>query len=99
MLPVCDLAAGPGNIDFHLNYRWIDDYDTIFLNADQSKVSSHYIADASIDYGFLDHYGLSAYGRNLTDEETKRVEDIVNVEAFGQYTMGRNYGVEFVYEF
>ena len=31
--------------------------------------------------------------------QTKRVVDIVNVEAFGQYTMGRNYGVEFAIDF
>ena len=37
--------------------------------------------------------------RAYTDERTRRVVDITNVESFGQYSMGTDYGIEFVADF
>lgn len=93
------LDVGDGEMLFNLNYRWTDDYDTNLLNSEIGKQESHENVDASIDYAFMDHYRISVYGRNLTDEETRRVVDIPGLEAFGQTSMGDNYGIEFVAEF
>ena len=93
------INVGDGEMIFNVNYRWIDDYDTNLLNAEVGKQDSHENLDVSIEYSFMDHYRINAYGRNLTDEETRRVVDIPGLEAFGQYSIGDNYGIEFVAEF
>jgi iron complex outermembrane receptor protein len=93
------LSLGDGDMAFNLNYRWIDEYDTNLLNGELGKQDSHENLDLSVDYSFMDHYRVSVYGRNLTDEKTRRVVDIPGLEAFGQYSMGDNYGIEFIADF
>ena len=55
--------------------------------------------NASIDLAFMDHYRVSIFGRNLSDERYARVILIPPVSTFGQWNEPRNYGVEFVMEF
>ncbi len=93
------MQVGNGDLAFNLNYRWTDDYDTILLNNEVGKQDSHETVDMSIDYDFNDRYRISVWGRNLTDEKTRRVVVISGIENFGQYSMGEDYGVEFVAKF
>ena len=92
-------SIGPGDLVVDLNYRWTDEYDTILLNNPVGLQDSAESVDLSISYFFLDHYTVRAYGRNLTDDETRRVVDIPGLESFGQYSQGDNYGVELIAEF
>jgi iron complex outermembrane recepter protein len=93
------LNVGDGEMAFNLNYRWTDDYDTNLMNSEAGKQKSHETVDASIHYSFLENYRVIVYGRNLTDERTRRVVDIPGLEAFGQSSMGDNYGIEFIANF
>ena len=65
-------------------------------NSPETVASFH---NASVDINFLDHYRLSFYGRNLSDERYARVVLIPPVSNFGQYNEPRNYGVEFSLKF
>ena len=55
--------------------------------------------NASIDLNFLDHYRVSVFGRNLSDERYARVVLIPPVSNFGQWNAPRHYGVEFTLNF
>ena len=62
------MTVAEGDLAFNLNYRWVDEYDTILLNAEVGKQESHEVVDLSIDYDFMERYRVSVYGRNLTDD-------------------------------
>jgi iron complex outermembrane receptor protein len=93
-----EIAIGDGLLASNLSYKWMDDIETILNNQESGHQDDHEKLDASITYSRA-NYRISAFGRNLTDEITKRVVDIPIVSSFGQYSEGRNYGVEFVVEF
>ena len=88
-----------GELAVNYNYYWRDEYQTIFQNDPLGHVDSAGFHNASIDLFFLDHYRISAYGRNLSDERYARVILIPPVSNFGQWNEPRNYGVEFSLEF
>ncbi|ARN75180.1 TonB-dependent receptor [Oceanicoccus sagamiensis] len=90
---------GFGEFGAHYNYRWSDEYQTIFNNNPLGKVDSYGMHHASFDLTVDDKYKVSVYGRNLTDERYARVVIIPNFTHFGQYNAPRNYGVEFTYSF
>ena len=88
-----------GELAVNYNYYWRDEYQTIFQNDPLGHVDSAGFHNASIDLAFLDHYKISIYGRNLSDERYARVILIPPVSNFGQWNEPRNYGVEFSLEF
>ena len=90
---------GKSELGLHYNYYWRDDYQTIFQNDPLGEVESAGFHSASIDFAFLEHYQISAYGRNLSDERYTRVVLIDPVSNFGQYNEPRNYGVELTVNF
>ncbi|WP_159931093.1 TonB-dependent receptor [Oceanicoccus sp. KOV_DT_Chl] len=94
---VTDVSVG--ELGLHYNYRWADEYQTVFRNHPLGKVDSQGIHNASADLRFKENYKLSIYGRNLTDERYARVVIIPGFTHFGQYNAPRNYGVELTYEF
>ncbi len=91
--------VGNGDIGVHYNYMWRDEFQTIFQNDPLGKVDSAGFHNASIDYNFLEHYRISFYGRNLTDERFARVILIKPVSNFGQWSPPRTYGAEFTLKF
>jgi iron complex outermembrane receptor protein len=90
---------GNSELGLHYNYYWRDEYQTIFQNNPLGEVDAAGFHNASIEYNFLDHYKVSLYGRNLTDERYARVILITPVSNFGQYNAPRHYGVEFTLNF
>ena len=88
-----------GELALNYNYYWRDEYQTIFQNDPFGEVESAGFHSASVDLFFLDHYRVSVYGRNLSDERYSRVILIPPVSNFGQWNEPRNYGVEFTLEF
>jgi iron complex outermembrane receptor protein len=88
-----------GDLAVNYNYFWRDEFQTIFDNDPLGVVESAGFHNASVDINFLDHYRLSFYGRNLSDERYARVVLIPPVSNFGQYNEPRNYGVEFSLKF
>ncbi|MEH6585562.1 MAG: TonB-dependent receptor [Halioglobus sp.] len=88
-----------GELGLNYNYYWRDEYQTVFQNDPLGHVDSAGFHNASIDLAFLDHYRISFYGRNLSDERYARVILIPPVSNFGQWNEPRNYGVEFSLQF
>ena len=88
-----------GDLGVNYNYFWRDEFQTIFGNDPFGVVESAGFHNASVDINFLDHYRLSFFGRNLSDERYARVVLIPPVSNFGQYNEPRNYGVEFSLKF
>jgi iron complex outermembrane receptor protein len=88
-----------GELGVHYNYLWRDEFQTIFQNDPLGKVESAGFHNASMDFSFMDHYQISVYGRNLSDERYARVILIPPVSNFGQYNPPRHYGVELTLNF
>jgi iron complex outermembrane receptor protein len=88
-----------GELVVNYNYFWRDEFQTIFSNDPLGQVDAAGFHNASFDLYFLDHYRVSFYGRNLSDERYARVILIPPVSNFGQWNEPRNYGVEFVMDF
>jgi iron complex outermembrane receptor protein len=84
---------GHSAMAYNVNYRWRDDYHTIFNNDPLGKVEASGIWDANIDYTYDERLTVSVYGRNLGDERYARVVLIEPITAFGQWNEPRNYGV------
>lgn len=65
--------VGPGVGHFHIDWRWIDDYETTFLNFDFGRVPSHGLLNAALTYTFQAgpeplEWRVMAFGRNITNE-------------------------------
>jgi iron complex outermembrane recepter protein len=88
-----------GDLAVNYNYFWRDDYQTIFQNDPLGLVEAAGFHNASIDLNFLEHYRVSVFGRNLSDERYARVVLIDPVSTFGQYNEPRTYGVQFTMDF
>jgi iron complex outermembrane recepter protein len=88
-----------GDVAVNYNYFWRDEYQTIFQNDPLGVVEAAGFHNASIDLNFLEHYRVSVFGRNLSDERYARVILIDPVSTFGQYNAPRSYGVEFTMQF
>lgn len=88
-----------GELSVNYNYYWRDDYQTIFQNDPLGHVDAAGFHNASVDLAFLEHYRVSVYGRNLSDERYARVILIPPVSSFGQWNEPLNYGVELIMEF
>lgn len=88
-----------GELSVHYNYRWADEYQTVFNNHPLGKVDALGMHNASIDLAFSENYRLSVYGRNLTDERYARVVIIPGFTHFGQYNAPRTFGAEFTVNF
>jgi iron complex outermembrane receptor protein len=84
---------------YNVNYRWRDDYMTIFNNDPLGRVDAAGFWDANIDYTWDETITVSVYGRNLGDERYRRVVLIEPISAFGQWNEPRNYGVTVTYQF
>jgi iron complex outermembrane receptor protein len=84
---------------YAVNYRWRDEYVTIFNNDPLGRKESAGFWDANIDYRLKESLTVSVYGRNLGDERYFRAVLIPPISSFGQYNEPRNYGVTVTYEF
>ncbi|MFV8783123.1 TonB-dependent receptor [Microbulbifer sp. SA54] len=90
---------GFAELSLNYNYRWRDEYQSIFDNDPLGVVPSAGFHNASLSLDFSDKYELSFYGRNLTDERYSRVILIPPVANFGQYSPPRHYGASFTARF
>ncbi|GMG88372.1 TonB-dependent receptor [Biformimicrobium ophioploci] len=88
-----------GEFSANYNYRWRDEYQTIFGNDPLGLVDTTAFHNLSLNLNIEDKYEVSIYGRNLTDERYARVILIPPVSNFGQYTPPRHYGVSFTANF
>lgn len=64
---------GPGVGHVHLDWRWIDDYETTFLNFRFGRVRSHGLLNSAVSYSWPmgpDEmtWRVMAFGRNMTNE-------------------------------
>ncbi|AQQ68129.1 hypothetical protein Mag101_11155 [Microbulbifer agarilyticus] len=94
---VRDLSFGAFTANY--NYRWRDEYQTIFGNDPLGLVDTTAFHNLSLGLNIDEKYEVSLYGRNLTDERYARVILIPPVSNFGQYTPPRHYGVAFAADF
>ena len=92
------IEIGEGALDIHARYNKLGEQETALDNAQGTRQDSADFLHASMTYE-ISNYRVTLFGRNLTDEETRRVVDIPQLESFGQYSVGDNYGVEFIAEF
>jgi iron complex outermembrane receptor protein len=90
---------GHSAMAYDVNYRWRDEYVTIFNNDPLGQKDSAGFWDANIDYRYKESLTVSVYGRNLGDERYFRAVVIQPISTFAQYNEPRNYGVTVTYEF
>jgi iron complex outermembrane receptor protein len=88
-----------GEVLLNYNYNWRDDYTSSVTNEDIGEIEAAGFHSASADLTFMDHYTVSIYGRNLSDERYKRAVGIPPVSTFAYYNAPRNFGIEFTAQF
>ncbi len=86
---------GEGALELFVKYTKIDDLESNLLNTGGGVDDREDLA-ASIGY-YSDRWSLSAYGRNMTDEQSEVFIPIATLFAAGSITRPRSYGVEFTY--
>lgn len=90
--------VGNGEIEIYAKYSEIDEVESNLLNTALGKVDAQEDVTASIGY-YAERYSISVYGRNLTDETREIFTPISTLFAVGSVNRGRNYGMEFEYNF
>lgn len=89
---------GNGELEIYAKYSEIDEVESNLLNTALGKVDAQEDVTASIGY-YTERYSIVAYGRNLTDETREIFTPISTLFAVGTVNRGRNYGMEFSYNF
>jgi iron complex outermembrane recepter protein len=59
---------GPGVLELYGKYAWVDEIETSLLNTPLGRVDDRKDVTASLGY-YAESWSVTAYGRNLTDEE------------------------------
>ena len=93
-----EIGSGVGH--FHIDWRWIDDYETTFLNFDFSRVAAHGLLNSAVSYTLPAgpegmEWRVMAFGRNLTNEEYIATGlEVGGLFAFGGLGPARTWGLE-----
>jgi len=90
--------VGPGTVQLYAKYAWVDEIETNLLNTPLGKLDDRKDVTASLGY-FGENWAVTAFGRNLTDEEYEIFTPIADLFANGTVNRGRSYGIEFEYDF
>jgi iron complex outermembrane receptor protein len=90
--------VGPGTVQLYGKYAWVDEVETNLLNTPLGKVDDRKDVTASLGY-FGENWAITAFGRNLTDEEYEIFTPIATLFAVGTVNRPRTYGIEFEYDF
>jgi iron complex outermembrane receptor protein len=88
------IPVGPGELSAYASYRYQDEIETILNNDTLGHLDGIENLDLTLSYAW-DHFRVTAFGRNMTDEVYARRVRIQPLVTFGQYTQGENYGIEF----
>lgn len=92
-----------GTLSVRADYSWTDDYYVTIMDDPNTNVEAYGLLSMRVDLSAIQWGGgelrLSAWGRNLTDEEYWN--SAINLQAFTvtQWADPRSYGVELAYEF
>ncbi|MDA1075411.1 MAG: TonB-dependent receptor [Proteobacteria bacterium] len=92
------LPIGPGSLDLHARYYYIDDQEGALDNNPRGSVDAQNRVSASLSYGW-DKYRLTVFGRNLTDDIVTGAVDIGGLFGLGSEQPGRSWGIEFYAQF
>jgi iron complex outermembrane receptor protein len=95
------VPMGNGYLEMYAKFAKIDDVESNLLNTPLGHVDAREDVTASIGY-YAQNWALVAYGRNLTDEQVEIFTPIgenPGLFASGSVNRGRNYAVEFSYNF
>lgn len=93
--------VGPGIGHFHIDWRWIDDYETTFLNFRFARVPSHGLLNSFVTYSWpMGPEGMTwrvmAFGRNITNETFVSTGlEVGGLFAFGAVNAPSTWGIEF----
>jgi iron complex outermembrane receptor protein len=97
--------VGPGELTGRLSNDWRDDYAGTLTDFPRTHVDSYGVLDLSLSYR-LDQWQVSAFGRNLTDEDEYSHTFVVSPDSIGGslFTFAtprqpRTYGAELTYSF
>jgi iron complex outermembrane receptor protein len=90
--------VGPGTVQLYGKYAWVDEVETNLLNTPLGKLDDRKDVTASLGY-FGENWAVTAFGRNLTDEEYEIFTPIAALFANGTVNRPRTYGIEFEYDF
>ncbi len=93
------IPVGNGVVEFYSKYALIDEIETSLLNVPLGYLEKRKDLVASVGY-YTEKWSVSAYGKNLTDEEHEIFGPIATLFATGSIIEHpRTYAVEFAYEF
>lgn len=92
-----------GTLSMRADYSWTDDYHTGILDDPTTNVDAYGLLSARVELSAIPvgqgEMQVSAWGRNLTDEEYWSTALNLTVFTVGQWADPRSYGVELSYQF
>lgn len=97
--------VGTGIGHLHLDWRWIDDYETTFLNFKFARVRSHGLLNAAATYTFPAGpegmmWRVMAFGRNITNETYVSTGlEVGGLFAFGAINAPSIWGIEVGFDY
>jgi len=90
---------GPGLSILHAGLRYLDDHEVDFANKPELHNDSQLLLDASFTYEINQWY-LSAFGRNLTEEDGYQIGfDVAGLWSYAATRPPRTYGLEVGWRF
>lgn len=100
------VSVPTGNVALRVSYDWRDDYEGTLNNHPGTQVKSFGLLNASIVYDHGSNWSVSAYGNNLTNEDSFTHTFVVaptpqggSFWKFANPRAPRTYGMEVVYRF
>lgn len=92
-----------GTLSMRVDYSWTDDYYTGILDDPTTNVDAYGLLNARVDLNAIPlgqgELRVSAWGRNLSDEEYWSTALNLTVFTVNQWADPRSYGVELAYQF
>ena len=91
---------GSGTGLFHIDWRWVDDYETTFLNFDFGETPAHGLLNAAVSYTWPAgpdgmEWKAMAFGRNITNETyISSALEVGGLFAFGAINPPSTWGLE-----
>jgi iron complex outermembrane receptor protein len=89
---------GPGTVQLYGKYAWIDEMETNLLNTPLGHIDDREDVTASLGY-VGENWAVTAFGKNLTEEEFEAFIPIATLFAVGTVGRPRTYGIELEYDF
>ncbi|MEQ8860402.1 MAG: TonB-dependent receptor [Pseudomonadales bacterium] len=87
-----------GSLEIFAKYAWVDEYEGTLLNTPLGRIKSTKDVTASVGY-YTDTWAVSAFGRNLTDEQIEGFVVVAPLFAAGTVNRPRSFGMELEYRF